>query len=40
MINSYNPVTGVFPEPPNEDNNYKGIPKVMIPTGTVKVLVG
>ena len=31
MINGYNPVTGVFPEPPNEDNHYKGIPKAMIP---------
>lgn len=31
MINGFNPVTGVFPEPPNKENNYKGLPIEMIP---------
>ena len=30
MINGYNPVTGMFPEPPCEDNKYAGIPSDMI----------
>jgi len=30
MVNGYNPVTGMFPEPPCEDNNYAGIPFEMV----------